>query len=278
MTILIGFVLILGMVFGGYMLSGGEMDIILHALPFEGMMIGGAAAGSFIAANSFANIRGAGKGLLKTMKGPKWKPADYIDLLNLMYTLAQMYRQNGMLSLDEHIENPSESTIFSQYPKLQKDHFAIDLITDSFRMLALQFDDPYQAEYVINRKLKKHHHEALVAPHGLTTVSDLGVIKTMSSIDKPPAVLGAMIGGALVGTFLGVFLAYCFVSPIANRLEAIEEQDGIYYAVIRDIFIAILHNHSPAICTEIGRGNIPTSLQPSFYEMEEARQSLQEAA
>lgn len=289
MTILIGFVLILGMVFGGYMLSGGEMDIILHALPFEGMMIGGAAAGSFIAANSFANIRGAGKGLLKTMKGPKWKPADYIDLLNLMYTLAQMYRQNGMLSLDEHIENPSESTIFSQYPKLQKDHFAIDLITDSFRMLALQFDDPYQAEDVINRKLKKHHHEALVAPHGLTTVSDalpaigivaavLGVIKTMSSIDKPPAVLGAMIGGALVGTFLGVFLAYCFVSPIANRLEAIEEQDGIYYAVIRDIFIAILHNHSPAICTEIGRGNIPTSLQPSFYEMEEARQSLQEAA
>jgi chemotaxis protein MotA len=289
MTILIGFVLILGMVFGGYMLSGGEMDIILHALPFEGMMIGGAAAGSFIAANSFANIRGAGKGLLKTMKGPKWKPADYIDLLNLMYTLAQMYRQNGMLSLDEHIENPSESTIFSQYPKLQKDHFAIDLITDSFRMLALQFDDPYQAEDVINRKLKKHHHEVLVAPHGLTTVSDalpaigivaavLGVIKTMSSIDKPPAVLGAMIGGALVGTFLGVFLAYCFVSPIANRLEAIEEQDGIYYAVIRDIFIAILHNHSPAICTEIGRGNIPTSLQPSFYEMEEARQSLQEAA
>lgn len=289
MTILIGFILIIGMVFGGYMLSGGEMGIIMHALPFEGMMIGGAAVGSFIAANSFANIRGAGKGLLKTLKGPKWKPADYIDLLNLMYTLAQMYRLNGMLSLDEHIENPTESTIFSQYPKLQKDHFAMDLITDSFRMLALQFDDPYQAEDVMNRKLKKHHHEALVAPHGLTTVSDalpaigivaavLGVIKTMSSIDKPPAVLGAMIGGALVGTFLGVFLAYCFVSPIANRLEAIEEQDGIYYAVIRDIFIAILHNHSPAICTEIGRGNIPTSLQPTFYEMEEARQSMPEAA
>jgi chemotaxis protein MotA len=289
MTILIGFILILGMVFGGYMLSGGEMGIIMHALPFEGMMIGGAALGSFMAANSFANLRGAGRGLVKTVKGPKWKPADYIDLLNLMYTLAQMYQQNGMLTLDEHIENPKESSIFSQYPKLQKDHFAIDLITDSFRMLALRFDDPYQAEDVINRKLKKHHHEALVAPHGLTTVSDalpaigivaavLGVIKTMSSIDKPPAVLGAMIGGALVGTFLGVFLAYCFVSPIANRLEAIEEQDGIYYAVIRDIFIAILHNHSPAICTEIGRGNIPTSLQPTFYEMEEARQSLQEAA
>tara|TARA_R100000655_G_scaffold22998_1_gene46485 strand:+ start:3265 stop:4134 length:870 start_codon:yes stop_codon:yes gene_type:complete len=289
MTIILGFVVVMGMVFGGYMLSGGDMGIITHALPFEGMMIGGAALGSFIAANSFANIAGAGRALVKAFKGPKWNSGDYVDLLNLMYTLARKYQQNGMLALDEHIENPQESSIFSRYPKLQKDHFAIDLITDSFRMLAMQFDDPYQAEDVINRKLKKHHHEALVAPHGLTTVSDalpaigivaavLGVIKTMSSIDKPPAVLGAMIGGALVGTFLGVFLAYLFVSPVANRLQAIEEQDGIYYAVIRDIFIAILHGHSPAICTEIGRGNIPTSLQPSFYEMEEARKQMPEAA
>ncbi|KAJ02047.1 flagellar motor stator protein MotA [Sulfitobacter mediterraneus] len=289
MTVILGFVVVMGMVFGGYILSGGEMDIITYALPFEGMMIGGAAIGSFIAANSLGNIKGAAKGLAKTFKGPKWKNKDYIDLLNLMFTLTKMYQQNGMLSLDEHIENPKESTIFSQYPKLQKDHFAIDLITDSFRMLALQFDDPYQAEDVINRKLKKHHHEALVAPHGLTVVGDalpaigivaavLGVIKTMASIDKPPAILGGMIGGALVGTFLGVFLAYLFVAPLANRLEAIEEQDGIYYAVIRDIFIAMLHNHSPAICTEIGRGNIPSDLQPTFYEMEEARQSAPEAA
>jgi chemotaxis protein MotA len=289
MTILIGFAVVMGMVFGGYMLSGGEMGIIMHALPFEGMMIGGAALGSFIAANSFANILGAGKSLLKAFKGPKWKSKDYIDLLNLMFTLAKIYRTDGMLALDEHIENPTESSLFSEYPKIQKDHFAIDLITDSFRLLALQFDDPYQFEDVINRKLKKHHHEALVAPHGLTVVGDalpaigivaavLGVIKTMASIDKPPAVLGLMIGGALVGTFLGVFLAYLFVAPIANRLEAIEEQDGIFYAVIRDIFIAILHDHSPTICTEIGRGSIPTMLQPSFYEMEEARQSIPQAA
>ena len=222
MTVILGFIVVLGMVFGGYMLAGGVMDIILYALPFESMMIGGAAIGSFIAANSFGNVVGAAKAIGKAFKGPKWKNQDYIDLLNLMYTLAKMYQQNGMLSLDEHIENPKESAIFSQYPKLQKDHFAVDLITDSFRMLALQFDDPYQAEDVINRKIKKHHHEALTAPHGLTTVSDalpaigvvaavLGVIKTMASIDKPPDVLGKMIGGALVGTFLGVFLASCFV-------------------------------------------------------------------
>lgn len=289
MNIILGFILVIGLVFGGYMLSGGTMGIILYALPYEGMMIGGAALGSFVAANSFKDIMHTTKGTLKALKGPKWKQQDYIDLLNLMFTLTKMYRTKGILSLDEHIENPQESSIFSEFPKIQKDHFAMDLITDSFRMLALQFDDPYQMEEVINKKLKKHHHEVLKSPKALTTVADalpaigivaavLGVIKTMSSIDKPPSVLGEMIGGALVGTFLGVFLAYLFVAPVSGRLAAIEEQDGAYYSVIRDIFIAILQDHSPAICVEIGRGNIPTDLQPNFYEMEEARQELPEAA
>jgi len=289
MTIILGFIIVIALVFGGFVLSGGEMAVIMHAIPFEGMMIGGAALGSFIAANSFGDILGTFKSVLKTFKGPKWKQRDYIDLLNLMYTLTKMYQRDGILALDEHIENPQESAIFSRFPKLQKDHFAIDLITDSFRMLALQFDDPFQTEDVINKKLKKHHHESLAASHGLTTVADalpaigivaavLGVIKTMGSIDKPPAVLGEMIGGALVGTFLGVFLAYLFVAPVSNKLATIEEQDGAFYSVIRDIFIAILHNHSPTICVEIGRGNIPTKLQPNFYEMEEARQDMAEAA
>ncbi len=289
MTIVLGFILVIGLVFGGYMLSGGEMGVILHAMPFEGMMIGGAALGSFIAANSFSQILKTTKSVFKAFKGPKWKQQDYIDLLNLMYTLTRMYQRDGILALDPHIENPQDSQIFSQFPKLQKDHFAMDLITDSFRMLALQFDDPFQTEDVINKKLKKHHHESMAASHGLTTVADalpaigivaavLGVIKTMGSIDKPPAVLGEMIGGALVGTFLGVFLAYLFVAPVAGRLADIEEQDGAFYTVIRDIFIAVLHDHSPTICIEIGRGNIPTQLQPNFYEMEEARQDMAEAA
>jgi len=285
MTVIIGFILVIGLVFGGYLLSGGEMGVITHALPYEGMMIGGASLGAFVAANSIGTIKATGKSLVRTFKGPKWNTQDYLDLLNLMFTLAKMYSQQGVLALDEHIENPQDSSIFSEYPKIQSDHFAMDLITDSFRMLALQFDDPYQAEDLINKKLKKHHHEALVPAHSLTKVADglpaigivaavLGVIKTMSSIDKPPAVLGALIGGALVGTFLGVFLAYLFVAPLSDKLGAIEEQDGMFYNVIRDIFIAILQNHSPTICVEIGRGSIPTPLQPSFYEMEEARQDL----
>jgi chemotaxis protein MotA len=287
--IILGFIIVIALVFGGYLLSGGEMGVIMHSLPFEGMIIGGAALGSFIAANSFSHILDTLKATMKAFKGPKWRDKDYINLLNLMFTLTKMYQTKGVLALDSHIENPQESTIFSEFPKLQKDHFAIDLITDSFRMLAMQFDDPFMTEDVINRKLKKHHHEALAAPNGLTTVADalpaigivaavLGVIKTMGSIDKPPAVLGEMIGGALVGTFLGVFLAYLFVAPVSSRLAAIEEQDAAFYSVIRDIFIALLHNHSPAICVEIGRGNIPSKLQPNFYEMEEARTDFAEAA
>lgn len=289
MTILVGFALVIGLVFGGFVLSGGEMGIIMHALPYEGMMIGGAAIGSFVAANSFGHIADTSKATLKAFKGPKWKEKDYFDLLNLMYTLTKMYQKSGILALDEHIENPQESSIFGSFPKLQKDHFAIDLITDSFRMLSMQFDDPYMTEDVINRKLKKHHHESLAAPHGLTTVADalpaigivaavLGVIKTMSAIDKPPIVLGEMIGGALVGTFLGVFLAYLFVAPVSARLAAIEEQDSAFYTVIRDIFISLLHEHSPTICVEIGRGSIPSKLQPNFYEMEQARTDFAEVA
>eukprot|EP00903_Cladosiphon_okamuranus_P020430 g18750.t1 len=288
MTMFLGLAMVFGLVFGGFMLSGGKMDIVLHALPFEGMMIGGASLGSFVIANSFSVIKGAAKGVGKVVKGPKWKGKDYNDLLALMYELTRIYKAKGILALDDHIENPKESEIFQRYPKILKDHFALDLIRDSFRMLSMQFDDKYATEDVINRKIKKHHHEALEAAHAIQSMADglpaigivaavLGVIKTMSSIDQPPEVLGAMIGGALVGTFLGVFLAYCMVQPISGRLTQIEDEDGAFYHVIRDIFVAMVSNQPPNICVEIGRGNIPTRMQPDFYE-EEAEPLPPEAA
>lgn len=285
MTLFLGLAMVFGLVFGGFMLSGGKMDIVLHALPFEGMMIGGAAIGSFVIANSFSVIKSSLKGVGKVLKGSKWKGQDYNDLLSLMFELTRIYRTRGILALDDHIENPSGSEIFGRYPKIAKDHFALDLIRDSFRMLSMQFDDKYATEDVINRKIKKHHHESLAAAHAIQTMADglpaigivaavLGVIKTMSSIDQPPEVLGAMIGGALVGTFLGVFLAYCMVQPISGRLTQIEEEDAAFYHVIRDIFVAMVAAHPPNICVEIGRGNIPTRLQPDFYEVEATQKEL----
>ena len=261
------------------MLSGGKLDIVMYALPYEGMMIGGAAIGAFVIANSFSVIKSAIGGVLKVIKGSKWKGKDYEDLLSLMYELTRIYKQQGILALDDHIEKPKESEIFGRYPKILKDHFATELITDSFRMLSMQFDDKFQTEEVISRKIKNHHHEALEAAHAIQTMADglpaigivaavLGVIKTMSSIDEPPEILGGMIGGALVGTFLGVFLAYCMVQPISGRLKQIEDEDGHFYHVIRDIFVAMVSNHPPNICVEIGRGAIPTRMQPDFYKVE----------
>lgn len=285
MTMILGLVMVFGLVFGGFILSGGKMGIVLHALPFEGMMIGGAALGSFVIANSFSVIKASAKGIVKVMKGPKWKATDYTDLLNLLFELTRLYKTKGILALDPHIEDPTESEIFKRYPRILGDHFATELITDSFRMLSMQFDDKYATEDVINRKIKKHHGEALAAAGAIQTMADglpaigivaavLGVIKTMSSIDQPPAVLGAMIGGALVGTFLGVFLAYCMVQPISGRLGQIENEDGTFYMVIRDVFVAMVAAHPPSICIEIGRGNIPTAKQPNFYEVESAQREL----
>jgi len=285
MTLLLGLVMVFGLVFGGFMLSGGNMDIVLHALPYEGMMIGGASLGAFVIANSFSVVKSSLGGVVRVIKGPRWKAADYNDLLALMFELARLYKTKGIVAMDEHIENPEASPIFQRYPKLMKDHFVTDLIADSFRMMSMQFDDRLQMEDVLNRKIKKHHHESLVSASAIQSMADglpaigivaavLGVIKTMSSIDKPPEILGAMIGGALVGTFLGVFLAYCMVQPIAGRLEQIEEEDSAMYTVIRDVIVAIVAGHPPSICIELGRGNIPTTKQPNFSAVEASQREL----
>ncbi len=285
MMLFLGLAMIFGLVFGGFMLSGGKMDIVLYALPYEGMMIGGAAIGAFVIANSGSVLKSSLGGLLKVIKGPKFKAPHYEALLNLMYELTRLYKTKGIIALDEHVEKPKESSIFQRYPAILNDHFATELITDSFRMLSMQFDDKYQTEDVINRKIKKHHREALASASAIQTMADglpaigivaavLGVIKTMSSIDQPPEVLGKMIGGALVGTFLGVFLAYCMVQPVSGRLKQIEDEDEAFYLIIRDIFVAMVANHPPSICVEIGRGNIPTTKQPDFYKVEAAQKEL----
>ncbi|SFT09181.1 chemotaxis protein MotA [Sulfitobacter marinus] len=285
MALLLGLIMVFGLVFGGFMLSGGNLDIVLHALPYEGMMIGGASLGAFVIANSFAVVKSSFAGVIRVFKGPHWKANDYNDLLNLMFELARLHRTKGIVAMDEHIENPENSAIFQRYPRLMKDHFITDLIGDSFRIMSMQFDDRFQMEEVINRKIKKHHHETLVSARAIQSMADglpaigivaavLGVIKTMSSIDKPPEILGAMIGGALVGTFLGVFLAYCLVQPIAGRLEQIEEEDGAIYTVIRDIIVAIVAGHPPGVCIELGRGNIPTTKQPGFSSVEASQREL----
>ena len=190
-------------------------------------------------------------------------------------------KSKGVIALESHIENPHDSTIFSRFPKIGKDHFAIDFICDTLRMMTMNLEDPHQVEDAMEKQLEKHHHEALKPQHALSNLADglpalgivaavLGVIKTMGSITEPPAVLGAMIGGALVGTFMGVFLAYGIVGPMAARLQDVVDEEGSFYKIIQAVLVAHLHGNAAQISVEIGRGNVPSPSQPSFLELEEA--------
>ena len=282
---IIGILVVFGMVFGGYTLAGGKFDVIIAATPFELMMIGGAGIGAFLIGNPFKVVLAAGGGFAKIFTGSKWKAKDYEDLLSLLYLLTKTMKTKGVIALEAHIEDPHESKIFSQYPKIMKDHFAIDFICDTLRMMTMNLEDPHQVEDCMERQLEKHHHEALAPQHAIQNLADglpalgivaavLGIIKTMSSINQPPEYLGKMIGGALVGTFLGVFLAYGFVGPFASQLNAIIEEDHQFYKIIQAVLVAHLHGNAVQISVEIGRGEVPSAMQPSFAKMEEMLGSL----
>ncbi len=286
---IVGIAVILVMVFGGYVASGGKFDIILHALPFEGAMIGGAAAGAFIIANDMGTIKHTLKDIKKVFGGASWKVQDYTDLLVLMFSLIRIQRQNPM-ELENHIEEPHESELFKRYPRILADHEAVDLICDTMRSASMNYDDPHQVQEVLENRIDTTYHHAQHSSHALQTMADglpalgivaavLGVIKTMAAIDQPPEILGAMIGGALVGTFLGVFLAYGVVGPFAAKVKAIIDEDQHFYNLIREVMVANLHNHPPNICVEVGRQNTPHDKRPSFNGLEEAlRSGRQEVA
>jgi chemotaxis protein MotA len=278
---IIGIVLLFALVFGSFIISGGNMGVILEALPHEMMAIGGAGTAAFLISNSMTVIKATGGGMAKVFAGPKWKASDYRDLLSLLFLLTKTMKSKGVIALESHIERPGESTIISRFPKVMKDHFAVDFICDTLRMMTMNLEDPHQVEDAMEKQLEKHHHEALAPAGALQTMADglpalgivaavLGVIKTMGSITEPPAVLGAMIGGALVGTFLGVFLAYGLVGPFATRLQAVVDEEASYYRIIQAVLVAHLHGNAAQISVEIGRGNVPSGAQPSFLELEEA--------
>ena len=285
---IIGIAVIMIMVFGGYVLAGGKMGIILKSLPFEMIMIGGAAVGAFLISNDFASVKQTIRDIGKVFKGPKWKTADYKDLLCLLFELIRLSKANPV-ALEEHVENPETSTIFGKYPRIQHDHEAVDLISDTLRAAAMNYDDPHQVEEILDKRMEATLHHSMHSSHALQTVADglpalgivaavLGVIKTMGSIDQPPEVLGKMIGGALVGTFLGVFLAYGLMGPFAARVKTVVEDDAHFYHLIREVLVANLHRHPANICIEVGRQNTPHHVRPGFSDLEDAMRGLKQDA
>jgi chemotaxis protein MotA len=276
------------MVFGGYIMAGGKMDIILHSLPFEMMMIGGAATGAFVASNDFNTIKHTFGDIGAAFKGPKWKKSDYQDLLCLMHELLNVLKQNPV-DIEAHIEAPQDSAIFTKYPRILKDHDAIEMICDTIRSMIMNYDNVHQVEILLEKHLESLQEDKLHGSHALQNMADalpalgivaavLGVIKTMASIDKPPEVLGGMIGGALVGTFLGVFLAYGVVGPFASRVKHTRMEEHAFYGMIGEVLVSNLHKNPINMCVEVARRHAPSRVRPSFDEIEKALKELKQAA
>lgn len=280
MFAIIGIVVLVVMVFGGFAFTGGNLGPVMHALPHEMLIIGGAGVGALIIGNSGKELKALGGVMGKVFKGPNYKRQDYLDCIFLVSRLMKMLRTDGPVAVEPHIEDPAASSIFAEYPKLLKDQTLIHLISDTLRLVVVSSGtlDPNAVEEVMDNTIKNHHHHTAQPAETLQTLSDalpalgivaavLGVVKTMGSIDKPPAILGGMIGSALVGTFLGVLLSYGLVGPFANRAKQVIAADAAIYHVVKQIIIASLNGHPIPLVIEAARSGIEHSNQPSFAEV-----------
>ena len=280
MLSIVGIIFGLACIFGSYIVGGGSMAPIWHALPLEGTAILGAAIGGLITANSMSIVKGTIAGLGKILKGPTFKKQDYMDTIFLVAKIMKVLKAEGAVALESHVESPESSAIFGEYPRLLLDHALIHLITDSIRLIVVSSSAPRpdSVEDIMNASIKTHHHDALKPSETLATMAGalpalgivacvLGVVKTMGSIDQPPAVLGALIGAALVGTFLGVLLAYGFVEPLSVRLKQIVDEEGQIYHVAKQIIVGTLNGHPMPVIIEAARVSISHDNQPSFSEV-----------
>jgi chemotaxis protein MotA len=280
MFFFIGLIVVFVAVLGGYVAAGGKLGPIIKAAPFEFVIIAGAAIGASLVGNSFPVFKAAMAGIGRCISGPKWKPQDYLNLITLVGKLLAVMKREGVVALEAHVENPDSSPIFGEFPKLAKDHSVVQMICDPLRLAVISQGnlDPESVEEIMGTAIKVHHHEAMRAPAALTTIAGslpalgivacvLGVVKTMGAIDQPPAVLGALIGAALVGTMLGVFLSYAMFEPFANRLGQIVEEEAQVYKVIQQMIVANLRGPPQPIVIEAARACIDHANQPSFSEV-----------
>ena len=276
----IGLVVLFVCVFGGFIMAGGSMAPIIKAAPIETFIIGGAAIAAMLIGNSMDIVKGALGGFGKVFKGPKYKKDDYLNTIYVVSKIMKTLKSEGAVALEAHIENPEASAIFGEYPALLKDHDLLHLITDTVRLLVVSSSNlsAYAVEEVMEQSIKTHHHGALKPAEALASMAGalpalgivacvLGVVKTMGAIDQPPAILGGLIGGALVGTFLGVFFAYGLVEPMAGRLKQIIDDEGEIYKVVKQIIIGTMHGHPMPLIIEAARVGISHHNQPSFAEV-----------
>ncbi|NNM69314.1 MAG: flagellar motor stator protein MotA [Gallionella sp.] len=278
MLVIVGYVVVLGAIFGGFAMAGGHLGALWQ--PLELLMIGGGALGAFLVGNTMKSIKATFKDLPTLLKGSKYSKDSYMELMALMYELLGKVRKEGLMSIEGDVERPDESPIFSKYPKVVGDHHVVEFMTDYLRIMVSGNLNAMEIENLMEVEIETHHHEAMVSSHVIAKLADgmpafgivaavMGVVHTMESVGVPPAELGMLIAHALVGTFLGILLAYGFVGPLAALLEQKAEEGTKMFQTIKVTLLANLNGYAPAMAVEFGRKVLNSTERPGFTELEE---------
>lgn len=285
----VGILVVFVMVFGGFLIAGGNMSVIIKAAPLELMIIGGAALGAYIIANPMKIIKAGFKLSIKAMtaKGPQKQ--DYVELLQMMFQLFQAFRKEGPQGIEKHIEEPDKSDIFKAYPSFMHNHHAVHFLCDTMKITLSAEMSPYDVDDLLDADIKAIHHEEHMAVHAVQTVADgfpglgivaavLGIVKTMAHLTDGVEKIGALVASALVGTMLGVFGAYGLIGPTATKMGADIDAEGRYLSCIKAAMVALQRGAPPIVCVEYARRSIMPEERPSFEEIDKATKEIKKAA
>jgi len=278
LLVIVGYLVVMGCVFGGFALAGGHLASLWQ--PIELLMIGGAAVGAFIVGNTGKSIKATMKAFPSIFKGSKYSKDMYMELMALQFDVLSKVRKEGLMSIEGDIEAPESSPLFSNYPLVLADHHIVEFMTDYLRLMVSGNMDAMQIENLMDNEIETHHHEGAIPAHVIAKLGDglpafgivaavMGVVHTMESVGLPPAELGILIAKALVGTFLGILLAYAFVSPLGNVLEQKLEESTKMFQCVKVTLLASLNGYAPALAVEFGRKVLYSTERPSFAELEE---------
>lgn len=279
MFVAIGYVICLGCIFGAYILHGGNILVIVHALPTEMMAIGGGAIGAFLVNNQPKTVKAVLANFGPLFKGSKYTKARYMELLAMMFEVLQKIRKEGLMSVENDIEDPHKSALFGKYKEIGHDHHVMEFITDYLRMMVSGNLNAHEIESLMDNEIDTHHHEGHAACAAVARLAGalpafgivaavLGVVNTMGSVGQPPAILGGMIGSALVGTFLGILLAYGVVEPLGGLMEQKLDENTKEFQVIKTTLLASMQGYAPQVAIEFGRKVLYSTERPTFAELE----------
>jgi chemotaxis protein MotA len=278
LLVIVGYIIVCASVFGGFVMAGGHAAVLFQ--PIELLMIGGAAVGAFFVGNNSKSIKATMKALPSLFKGSQYTREMYMELMSLLFDVLSKVRKEGLMSIEGDIEAPEASPLFSKYPLVLADHHIIEFMADYLRLMVSGNMDAFQIENLMDNEIDTHHHEGAVPAHVIAKLGDglpafgivaavMGVVHTMESVGIPPAELGILIAKALVGTFLGILLAYGFVGPLASLLEQKLDESSKMFQCVKVTLLASLNGYAPALAVEFGRKVLYSTERPTFAELEE---------